>query len=83
MQGRGNRPYNTGAERTLPGSLSPRIGTDPQFYEYLHPEYQQGGERDEQDPEKFDRDTKIYQQYMRRMPELVRSEKNYIGTKAT
>lgn len=82
-QGRGNRPYNTGAERTLPGSLSPRVGTDPQFYEYLHPEYQQGGERDEQDPEKFDRDTKIYQQYMRRMPELVRSEKNYIGTKAT
>lgn len=79
-QGRGNRPYNTGAERTLPGSLSPRRGTDPQFYEYLHPEYQQG---DEKDPEKMDRDTKIYQQYMRRMPELVRSEKNYIGTKAT
>lgn len=79
-QGRGNRPSNTGAERTLPGSLREGAGVDPEYYEYSHPINQQ---KYKQDPEKFDRDTKVYQQYMRRMPELVRSEKNYIGTKAT
>ena len=87
--GRGNRPENTRAERTLPGSLRERANGDPEYYEYSHPIYHMKGggwggqEQREKDSRKFDRDSKIYQQYMRRMPELVRSEKNYIGTKAT